>query len=353
MNNHFFGFIFLICYVLSAKASIFENKERWSPISDPLIMNNRFETRLFMLPLAQLIKRPQYFWSGDYWPLNRGNIHYRWNAKRGFNQSSPSKKQLKEMIQEDIAQLSPAEKFDLLNGRYDYPLRNEVIGISDVRASDWEGICHGWAPASINHKEPNPKVIKNPDGVPIPFGSSDIKAILSYYYAYSYQVPNTHQVGRRCEERNSGNDPNCQQDLNAGAFHIVLANKVGIDQEGLIADMDRYDEVWNHPILGYDSRILKEERPSASAAEGTTRVARIETIVTFASESKNSWNAQNGTSGHVLKHVSFQYVLEMNVYGEIIGGMWRSNERPDFLWIKEKSILFNQKFHRLKELLND
>lgn len=85
------------------------------------------------------------------------------------------------MTSTDIARLSPAEKFDFLNGPYYYPLKAEVEKLAAYDAESWEGICHGRAPASMNHNEPRPKILRNPDGIKIYFGSADIKAILSYY----------------------------------------------------------------------------------------------------------------------------------------------------------------------------
>ena len=86
----------------------------------------------------------------------------------------------------------------------------------------------------------------NPDGIRIPFGSSDIKALVSYYYANGF-ISNTHQMGRRCYE--DGNRSDCEEDLNAGAFHIVLVNKIALRNEGIIIDLKRGLEVWNHPII--------------------------------------------------------------------------------------------------------
>jgi hypothetical protein len=45
------------------------------------------------------------------------------------------------------------------------------------------GLCHGWAPASITYAEPKPITVTNADGITIPFGSSDIKAQLTYFAA--------------------------------------------------------------------------------------------------------------------------------------------------------------------------
>lgn len=335
-------------------ASPLSIQEKWSAVSDPLIMGSNFETRFFALPLGGQVTNKKRFWSGDYWPLNKGNINRRWNASANFTTPSPTAAQARSMAQQDLAQLSPAEKFDLFNGRYDYPLKQAVIKIADPAAQNWEGICHGWAPASINHNEPTPKLLKNPDGILIPFGSSDIKGILSYYYAYPYQVPNTHQVGRRCNDSRLALEEDCERDLNAAAFHIILANKIAMENEGFIADVNRFKEVWNHPIMSYQSSVLNDNRGArGTSAPGTVRTVKVNTRVVYGDEAPNNWNPLLGTPLQKMDSAEFTYMLEIDVYGQIIGGEWSSIRRPDFLWTKEKSTSFTGNFKRLPELLND
>jgi hypothetical protein len=335
---------------LAAPLSI---QEAWSGISDPLLMGNHLELRFFKLPMQGTAAQGTKFWSGDYWAINKGLINHRWNASRHFTMGPPSREQLMRISAQEISQLSPAEKFDLLNGRYDYPLHREVKKYSNPDAKNWEGICHGWAPASMNHQEPQPKTLINPDGVPIAFGSADIKALISYYYAYPYQVNNTHQVGRRCEHGRVTTDDECQQDLNAGAFHIILANKIGMEKKGFIADMDRYKEVWNHPIISYSSEITNEGGDRMRSAPGTFRTVRVRTKIRYANETTNYWHVTSGTNQQSIKDATFEYVLEIDRNGEIIGGMWRSVRRPDFLWLKVSPQIFYGDYARLAELLND
>ena len=329
-------------------------QEKWSAISNPLIMGKNFETRFFALPPRARVRNNKRFWSGDYWPLNNGNINRRWYSPKDISGKSPNRDQAKLMSRIELARLSPAEKFDLLNGRYDYPLKQSVTKISDVNAKDWEGICHGWAPAAINHNEPTPKTLINPDGVMVPFGSSDIKGILSYYYAYPYQVPDTHQLGRRCYDSRMTRHNNCRQDLNAGAFHIILSNKIAIENEGFIADIKRFKEVWNHPIMGYETRILYDRHGARSnSASGTKRTVKVKTIIRYADETQNYWRPVLGTELQKFDSTEFSYFLEIDSYGQIIGGEWSSIQRPDFLWIKARSTQFMNDFKRLPELLND
>lgn len=324
-------------------------QEAWTGISDPMIMNINFESRLYLLPSKGRINRPEYFWSGDYWASNKGLIDHRWNASRNFTMPPPTKHDLARMSENEIAQLSPAEKFDLLNGRYHYPLKKEVLKNSNFGAQSWEGICHGLAPASMNHKEPAPKTLTNQDGFNIPFGSSDIKALISYYYAYPYQVPSTYQVGRRCDQGRI-KAGNCEQDLNAGAFHIILANRIALENKSFIADVNRFSEVWNHPIIGYTTEVIQQGGKTPDSAPGTIRTVGVRTYLSYIdSSTRNSW----GQITPVEKNLVLKYTLELNSQGQIIGGMWRSQDRPDFIWTKEKFRVFIPSYRRLAELLND
>jgi hypothetical protein len=328
--------------------------ESWSDLSDPLIMGKHFETRFSALPTLAQVTHKKKFWSGDYWPHKKGLINQRWHSKAPLSFRSPSLAELKRMSQDEIASLSPAEKFDIFNSRYHYPLKNEVESNADYRAKEWEGICHGWAPASMNHDEPTPKSLYNNDGILIPFGSADIKGLLSYFYAYVHQVETTHQVGRRCFNGRVNTSSDCQKDLNAGAFHIVMANKIALDNEGFIADLDRFKEVWNHPVVGYRTQILQEGRGSRiNSAPGTVRTVRVKTNIHYIDETENYWYPVIGTRHQTVKSQEYQYVLEIDISGQIIGGEWRSTQRPDFLWLMRAPAYFSGEYMKLSLLLND
>lgn len=328
----------------------------WDSDSDPGIMNNYFEKKFTSLPLEGRVFDKDKYWSGDYWALNKGNINYRWYArnKSGFNLISPDKERARRMSIPELAELSPSEKYDLFTGRYDYPLKQEVAKISNPKALTWEGICHGFSPASMNHKEPTPKLMRNPDGIEIPFGSSDIKALLSYYYAHAHIAPDTHQMGKRCfEGQFMARNKDCHEDMNAGAFHIVLGNRLGFEGKGLIADLQRYKEVWNHPVNAYRSEILRELPPSQTSARGTVKRIEIRTEITYVDENGNDWRPVIGTFKQAYKKMTYQYFIELDSNGSIIGGEWISKIRPDFLWIMGKPRRFEGILSRLGELLND
>jgi hypothetical protein len=315
------------------------------------------EKNFYLLPLKGELLNGEKNWSGDYWALNKGTINYRWNSPppTGFDYISPTREELALMSPELIAELSPSEKFDLLQGRYDYPLKEEASTRADRLAMDGDNLVNGWAPASMNHNEPTPKTIMNPDSIEIRFGSSDIKAILSYYYSYEHKAKNIRQLGRHCPEGDWFNwKLECQNNLNAGSFHVVMANKVGKRNEGFVVDVDHGKEVWNHPILAYSSRVESSSRAEASSPPGTVKILNVRSRVTYVDESaENTWEPIRGTVDQSLVRREYRYDLFLDLKNNIIGGEWKSEERPDFLWLMGPAESFTGHFSVLKTLLKD
>lgn len=325
----------------------------WTRISDPLIMSTTFNRSFSSLPLAGEVSDRQKYWSSDYWARYKGGINYRWHALRpsGFNLISPTREAALTMSSDALSRLGPSEKWDLFIGRYDYPTKNEVNNYASPTRPTWEGICDGWAGAAMNHDEPNPVVVSNPDGVQIPFGTSDIKALLSWYYAKKHSG-GYDQMGYRCRGSDAGTD-RCQHDMNAGSFHVVLANKLGVDGTTFIADIDRNSEVWNHIAYDYKSTIRSSNlAPLPTSAPGTVKLARVRTVVKYVFLlRKNTWTPVLGTSLQRTSTRTYEYFLDLDSTGRIIGGDWISNQRPDFLWLERKVSRFGGLFTRLPEIL--
>ena len=129
--------------------------------------------------------------------------------------------------------------------------------------------------------------------------------------------------------------PECR-DVNAGSFHVALTNQIGKLRAGFIADITRDLQVWNQPVYGYTAKIVKTQTPSPGAAPGTVSEAVIHTEMLYGSEVQPAWEALNGTPGHGEARLTYNYRVELNAAGEIIGGEWLDFPRPDFLWIQKK-----------------
>lgn len=315
--------------------------ERWDEKNSPLqVMNPSYKTQWNSLPLkGQALWEP---WSDSYWPHNFAGIAQRWNGYQGDHFTYPlaSFEQVKRMSFKERARLSPAEKYDVLMGRFDYPFTSHERQRTSPSALSWEGLCDGWAPAAINYREPFPVVVKNPQGIEVPFGSSDIKALLTFLQATD-ESPKVRFLGSRCNEDLEKNPSAAHRrecrDVNAGAFHIVLTNEIGIGRKAFIIDKTRDLEVWNQPVYRYSSQIEREQKPSQGAAVGTVREILVQTEITYSIESVTLWSPVLGTEYHNYTTVSYRYRLELDAAGAILGGEWLGEERPDFLWTKDQS----------------
>ncbi|MFL5784704.1 MAG: hypothetical protein ACJ76H_08860 [Bacteriovoracaceae bacterium] len=340
----------------SAFASDYDlnDKRAWQSISSPSRMSSTFNRSFSALPLSGSVGDAMKTWSSDYWARNKGGINYRWNAPHptGFNLKSPTKEEAMAMTQDQLAQLAPSEKWDLVNGRYDYPLKKEIAAYASPSRPSWEGICDGWSAAALNQDEPKPVVVTNPDGIQIPMGSSDLKGILSWYYARKWSG-GYGMMGYRCRGSVIGTDK-CVNDMNAGAFHIVLTNRVGIAGVSYIADIDKGSQVWNHLAYSYtSSQVGSDLSPRSTSAPGTVKVKRIKTSVRYVYiVSKNSWDPVLGTSGQKFITRNYEYYLDLNSSGTVIGGDWISSQRPDFLWL-ETHAKFTGYYAKLTDILPD
>jgi hypothetical protein len=326
-------------------------QEAWKPHDEPLNLAPDYDRRLDSLPAsAQLAKAP---WPDTYWPSYEGGISARWasNDPQHFTYESPTREALLTMSLEEKAQLSPAEKFDILKGDYSYSLvRSERMRTSPTKPS-WEGLCHGWAAASMLYDEPAPATVTNADGIEIPFGSADIKGLITYYQGQVAR-PQSQFLGLRCNVAiDDYNDPRAREDdckgVNAGAFHVVLANQIGLRNEGFVVDVTRDLEVWNHPVSGFQSLISPKADISPTAAPGTVREVMVETTMYYVVESMPQWSKLNAAD--YTSERTYVYTLEIDASGAIIGGEWLQEDRPDFMW-KQGRDAFSRGFEALEDL---
>jgi len=318
------------------------NKEAWNGWNDPMKMDQDFVVNFNQLPLSGDLELAGLAWPGYYWANNRGGIAQRWRSNRpqDFEYSSPSAQGILSLDKNTINKLSPAEKYDLYLGNYDYPTVKRVWGETRKGASSWHGICHGVSPSSLNHPEPKTVTVYNPDGIEITFYSSDVKALLAYYYA-KISDSKTIQVGKRCFINGRipflRNTDGCT-DVNPGSLHIIMANKLGITKTGFIADMDRYSQVWNHPAIKFESKVLRTSTNiDRKAAAGTVKKVLVRSKVTYSATINPQETPVIGTSKAKYDTRTYKYWLDLDSKGLILGGEWESKDRPDFLWYKEKS----------------
>jgi hypothetical protein len=316
-----------------------DSKEAWDNANAPFRLVEGFQANFSSLPMGgQIATKP---WTDSYWPTYEGGIAARWAANAGPSvfdiEKRPTKEELATTETLELESMSPAEKYDLLIGEYEYPLTSYEIGRTNPDAPRWEGLCHGWAPASYNFLEPKPVVMTSVDGINIPFSTSDTKALLTFAHQYNRTSGNEKFLGLRCNDDlsadpDAGDSAKCKG-VNPGSLHIALTNMIGIRKEAFVADITRSAEVWNHPFYGFSSTIVDENvEISEKAAAGTVKVVRIKTVVDYVVEIQPHATPIADQDVGQLQTKTYIYTLELNGGGDIIGGEWETSDRPDFIW---------------------
>lgn len=131
------------------------------------------------------------------------------------------------------------------------------------------------------------------------------------------------------------------RDLNAGSFHTVLARSLSKggaaaanrDPRGFVMDITRDDEVWNHPIYSFRSKIgkptpLKIQNGADEVvdpyetwrAKGTANIVDVYTEVVYGVENGPFVTFQ--PSDESVHKTVYHYTLELDNAGKVIGGEW-------------------------------
>jgi Transglutaminase elicitor len=348
--------------------------EAWNQANSPWnISGSDMVTEFWNLPTSGAVA--QKGWSDFYWPTYQGGISYRW-----LNKTKLYPPVSREVTNAVFTVQSPAEKYDLLLGRYDFPTvaseRYRTRVLKTIPGTDefdqsyqiphWEGLCHGWAPAALNFKEPKRIVMASlPGNNTVVFYPSDIKALLMYYQQYSgNRSTQTVFAGERCnddfaklqEEYGRGEIPwerlkavresDACRDTNPATLHLALANEIGRAKRGFVVDITRDAEVWNQPVNSFASEIKGSfDGASPGAAPGTVKEVQVFTRMSYTVEVSQSTVAVGASE----QTVEYEYVLELNDKGQVVGGRWISDSRPDFLWRQSKPT-FQGYFRRIADL---
>jgi len=269
---------------------------------------------------------------------------------------------------------SPSEKYDLLVGDYSFALTNwnkdHGKKWSDQYKGDlpsWFGICHGWAPATYEIRKPIKSInVTAADGITtIRFFPDDIKALASLYWANVHYTTNF--VGGICRVQKpktpiSDNSTGLYLEtpchsINPGALVMILGNHVGIKRKNLVLDPLSDPEVWNQPIMSYLFRyynlitkdfsrsptrtripisVIKNSNNkflnflSRQAHKNTVYVTGIYINVTYAYETSPVHS--NRPMDDFNKTDEFIAALELDENNNILGGEWKYNVHPNFLW---------------------
>lgn len=381
--------LLMLSFVLQSVNSM---AAKWDRHNDPKGIE-KFDRKAHKRTFSEMEKEGELYqkpWTDDYWATYQKGLAHRWQLdklgrpyrkKDNFSREQLYKMQngtltraRKRRKHNHIMGLSPAEKYDIACGRYDFPLYNaEMKRYKETKEfwkeldkengepyneenHTWEGLCHGWASAAMKFEEPDCLNYQNNDGIKIPFASSDIKALLTIMQG-NYKEPGREcMVGTRCYDKFDAESFDSKgrtnfNDINAGAFHIILANRLGQDiNQGFVFDRTTDAEVWNQPVESFE--ILEEKHAKkfnegyGPRARGTDREVKLKVRVDYTSEIEPHVKAQNdGDRSDFVVSRFYDYVLELNKKGQIIGGRWITPNFPDFIWDEDPG--------KFKRLIND
>lgn len=329
-------------------------------------------------------------WTDTYWPLDEGALATRYadsrfpdHWKEAFDYSTrnhPFTSAFSTRNASAIDLLSPAEKYDILIGNtkcrsenlnllnsdescFGFTKKNWLKGYPFYKDSgsveSWMGICHGWSPASFMEKSPkNAIILKSPEGIPIRFYPSDMKALASHLWANA-SYP-TKFAGGRCNEKNPPQDSRTGRiqsqdcfDNNPGTFHEAMINQIGITKRGLVFDATYDAEVWNYPIYSFSykyfnpiTKTVTDQMRSALINRNTFTndpyrsyrspqtkfIIGVVMNVSYAVEVVPTHKSLISEAPEATQMATYYYDLECDANGKIIGGEWYQKAHPDFLW---------------------
>jgi len=169
-----------------------------------------------------------------------------------------------------------------------------------------------------------------------------VKALLTYYVAiYLGGRTESYLLGDRCNydleaEPAKENVSSCF-DINSGSYHVVIANAIA-NGSSFVIDRDRSYMVWNQPIFSFASKVVSQN----------DQVYQLEGNITYAKETPPLWDAHPT----YLITEAYNYTVEVDNNGTIIGGQFLSWDRPDFLWTETPDPNFYDFFGNLSVIYN-
>jgi subtilisin-like proprotein convertase family protein len=265
--------------------------DAWNWRNDP----TRFRTELVyeweQLPQEGFAENTP--WTDSYWPTYKDSINDRWQgsgtlspaekwdaanhgweADDDFMALSPYNPRTCDWDQEYYDQLGPTASWVHENKGAARALRDleqgAECGDDPGGIETWWGLCHATAPASILEDEPLEAIEHNG----VRFEVSDLKALL----LMEYDRTSAHMLGSRCNKVVSEADaeriglPQIDRDetgrvtndecrnVNAGAFHVIVTNFLGLQGRSFVEDKSFDYEVWNYPVVGY--KITEQQERS-------------------------------------------------------------------------------------------
>lgn len=352
-------------------------EDRWDWRNDPRRFSGELVYDLADLPREGRAEHES--WPSTYWPMYEDSINHRWRNNelspaekydQAFNGWTPTEEFMElrpfdrnrpaDWDQEYYQQLGPLANHISANmgNRSDRELSAEA---EDGRPEEWDvetwwGLCHAWVPAAMREDRPLRSVEYNG----VTFHVADLEALL----IAAYNRAPAAMLGGRCndghgdddrdgaeverDENGRAVDSQCR-DTNAGSFHVIMTNYLGLRQEAYAEDRTYDYEVWNQPVVAFEVTKLEEidlaranELLSVTGDtyqynEDAVTFYEVNANTTYITESEASIDPADAS--RFERTDRYTYILELDADGKIIGGEWTGATRsnlPDFLWNPER-----------------
>jgi len=201
--------------------------------------------------------------------------------------------------------------------------------VEKLKGISWAGHCNGVSAAGTMVDEPRHDVSYNN----VSFSIDDVKALIVDAWQASGAA-----VGGRCNDETIEYDSigrminsDCR-DINPASFHIVLANFLGIFHKPIIQDIDPGVEVWNGPVVSYKIR-MKQNLTTLDVNWWLLNVKKD--TYAYNPNARSFVYYQTEVTMFDGTQKIYEYILELDSGGYIIGGEWYRNakkDHPDFMW---------------------
>jgi hypothetical protein len=279
-------------------------------------------------------------WAGNYFPMKRGGLAFRWKAQRSVTESElPSRERLLAMSAAEVQQLSPVEKYDIYKGDYGFSATRHELHrrgpLRPLRVEDWEGFCNGVRCAGIHLPEPRVSVrMKNPDGVVVVFEPADLKALAgaSYFFVEKYsQMGQSTPVGQKAAAQ-----------PNPAVFDMALRYFLGEKKKSFVIDTHLGSEIWNESLIGFSrdlqtpQALTEQEKQKYPAATAKVQIKlKLLLLGEIKIEDSNVETKHSVALGKLHDEMKVGYLLYLDSQGRALDGVWdenRSLRGVDFVW---------------------
>jgi hypothetical protein len=281
-------------------------------------------------------------WAANYFPMKTGGAATRWQTKSmpAVDEKFPTLTEVRRMTSKEIDHLSPAEKYDIFKGDYNFSFtRRELAARGPYRSLPpeiWEGFCNGLRAAGYSIDEPNFAIdVISSDGIKVRFQPADLKLLVgvSYFYVENYQGAGSPTRGETVAEHQP----------NAAIFDLALRYYLAEKKKAFVIDTNLGPEVWNESVIGYSRKISRRQQLSRQenydypqAVAKLFVKTRLYSLGEISIEESNKPTKAKVAAGEMHTVTPIAYWLYIDKNGKAVDGRWRDQKGlrgVDFMWM--------------------